>query len=113
MRIEASAHRDGQDALLTIREKKVLKLAGEANTNKEIAAVLGISPATVKRHMENILRKLGLTNRVEATVYALKMDACPLGSRPRNCPLAVWKMANRQKVPMGHPANRQGIVKMV
>jgi DNA-binding NarL/FixJ family response regulator len=56
---------------LTGQEEKVLKLVAEAKTNKEIAAVLCISPATVKRHLENILRKLNLKNRVSAAVYAV------------------------------------------
>jgi len=65
-------------ALLTLQEKKVLKLVAKAQTNKEIAASLGISPSTVKRHLENILKKLRLRNRVEAAVYAVSMGDCPV-----------------------------------
>ncbi len=64
--------------LLTAQEKRVLKLVANAQANKEIAASLGISPSTVKRHMENILNKLHLKNRVAAAVYAVKMGDCPL-----------------------------------
>ncbi len=64
--------------LLTAREKKVLELVAKAKTNKEIAATLGISPSTVKRHLENILRKLQLKNRVAAAVHAVRMGDCPL-----------------------------------
>jgi len=46
--------------LLTVKEKEVLDLVAEAKTNKETACDLKISPATVKRHLENILRKLQL-----------------------------------------------------
>ena len=60
------------NGLLTAQEKKVLKLVANGETNKEIAAALCISPATVKRHLENILRKLQLKNRVTAAVYAVK-----------------------------------------
>jgi DNA-binding NarL/FixJ family response regulator len=56
---------------LTGQEEKVLKLVAQAKTNKEIAAALCISPATAKRHLENILRKLNLKNRVGAAVYAV------------------------------------------
>ena len=63
---------------LTPQERKVLKLVAEAKTNKEIAATLGISPSTVKRHLENILKKLRLKNRVEAAVFAVRMGDCPL-----------------------------------
>ena len=59
---------------LTAQERKVLDLVAEAKTNKEIACDLKISPATVKRHLENILRKLQLRNRVDAAVYAVRME---------------------------------------
>jgi len=98
-KIKVSAYRNEQDVLLTTREKNVLKLVAEANTNKEIAAALGISPSTVKRHMENILSKLHLRNRIEAAVYAVRAGYCPMESRlvgRREC--AIWQV-DRQ----GHP----------
>ncbi len=73
---------------LTTAEKRVIALVSRAKTNKEIAAVLGISPATVKRHLENILRKLQLKNRVEAAIYALRSVGCPRGVDP-GCPLEM------------------------
>jgi DNA-binding NarL/FixJ family response regulator len=79
---------------LTAAEKKVIALVSRAKTNKEIAAVLGISPATVKRHLENILRKLHLRNRVEAAIYALTSIGCPRGPAP-GCPLdTCWEEIN-------------------
>ena len=92
-----SAYREEQDVLLTTKEKMVLKLVAEANTNKEVAAALGISPSTVKRHMENILSKLHLRNRIEAAVYALSMKACPLALRAKDCPLATWQSGRATK----------------
>jgi len=59
-------------APITAQERKVLGLIAEALTNKEIAVALGISPATVKRHLENILRKLELKNRVDAAIFAVR-----------------------------------------
>jgi DNA-binding NarL/FixJ family response regulator len=56
---------------LTGQERKVLKLVADGKTNKEIATALCISPATAKRHLENILRKLNLKNRVSAAVFAV------------------------------------------
>ncbi len=53
---------------LTTAERRILSLVSLAKTNKEIAVALGISPATVKRHLENVLRKLELRNRVEAAI---------------------------------------------
>ena len=73
---------------LTAAEKRVIALVSRAKTNKEIAAVLGISPATVKRHLENILKKLQLKNRVEAAIYAFRSIGCPRGADP-GCPLEV------------------------
>ncbi len=59
---------------LTPQERKVLDLVAEAKTNKEITCDLKISPATVKRHLENILRKLQLRSRIEAAVYAVRTE---------------------------------------
>lgn len=65
---------------LTPAETKVLNLISCAMSNKEIAAVLKISPATVKRHVENILRKACLRNRVEAAIYGLYVSGLPPAS---------------------------------
>jgi DNA-binding NarL/FixJ family response regulator len=74
---------------LTASEKKVLALITLAKSNKEIAVSLCISPATVKRHVENLLRKLELRNRVEAAIYGLMLAGCPRGINAE-CPLAMW-----------------------
>lgn len=66
---------------ITVAEHRVLALVARARTNKEIAKDLGISPATVKRHMEKILTKLGLRNRVEAAIYGLTLNGCPHQAR--------------------------------
>ena len=77
---------------LTAAEKRVLILVSSGETNKEIAAALCISPATVKRHLENVLRKLALRNRVEAAIYGLMTNGCPNGSSS-DCPLELWRKA--------------------
>jgi DNA-binding CsgD family transcriptional regulator len=79
---------------LTRAEKRVLALVSAAKTNKEIAVALGISPATVKRHLENVLRKLALKNRVEAAIYGLIANGCPSASSSA-CPLALWRKAKQ------------------
>jgi RNA polymerase sigma factor (sigma-70 family) len=53
---------------LTERERDVLELVGEGLTNKGIARELGISPATVKAHVERLLAKLGAADRTQAAV---------------------------------------------
>jgi DNA-binding CsgD family transcriptional regulator len=78
---------------LTAAEKRVLALVSLGNTNKEIAAKLNISPATVKRHLENVLRKAHLKNRVEAAIYGLVANGCPHASK-RNCLLTLWQRKN-------------------
>jgi len=58
--------------VLTPRELQVLKLIAEAHSSKEIAAELVISLKTVERHRQNILDKLGMSDRVELTRYAIR-----------------------------------------
>lgn len=57
---------------LTPQESRVLACIVEGMSNKEIARYLRISYSTVKTHVANILRKLNVSNRTEATVLALK-----------------------------------------
>jgi DNA-binding NarL/FixJ family response regulator len=57
---------------LTPRELEILKLIAEANSTREIADILVISPKTVERHRANILGKLGMRDRVELTRYAIR-----------------------------------------
>jgi DNA-binding NarL/FixJ family response regulator len=65
---------DGEEQfdVLTPRELQVLKLIAEAHTSKEIAQQLVISVKTVDRHRQNILDKLGMSDRVELTRYAIR-----------------------------------------
>jgi DNA-binding NarL/FixJ family response regulator len=55
---------------LTGRELAVLRLLGAGRTNTQIGAELYISPKTAGVHVTNILRKLGVTNRVQAAALA-------------------------------------------
>ena len=57
---------------LTDRELEVLLLVAKGLTNREIGEHLVITGATVRSHVSNILRKLHLANRVQATLYALQ-----------------------------------------
>ena len=61
-------------AQLTARENKVLSLAGEGHSNKEIARLLLISNATVKNHMHNILQKLQVNGRGQAVAQTRNCD---------------------------------------
>jgi two-component system NarL family response regulator len=57
---------------LTSREMEVLELIVEGQSNKEIGASLSISEATVKSHINNILSKLGVSDRTQAATTALQ-----------------------------------------
>jgi two-component system NarL family response regulator len=57
---------------LTGREMEVLELIVRGQSNKEIAASLKITEATVKSHINNILSKLGVTDRTQAATTALQ-----------------------------------------
>ena len=62
------------DALntLTPREREVLAQIAEGLTNKEIARLLNVSPATVKAHVERIIAKLGVSDRTQAAVLVAR-----------------------------------------
>lgn len=57
---------------LTARELEVLELIAEGMINKEIAKNLYISEKTVKNHVSNIFRKLNVSDRTQAAIYAFK-----------------------------------------
>lgn len=57
---------------LTKRENEVLKQLAFGLTNKEIAQALGISYETVKEHVQHILRKIGVSDRTQAAVWAVR-----------------------------------------
>jgi two-component system NarL family response regulator len=61
-----------QDVNLSPRELEVLQLVARGLDNNEIAAALFISPRTAKNHVSSILGKLGVSNRIQAAVYALR-----------------------------------------
>lgn len=57
---------------LTQRESEVLRQLAFGLTNKEIGQALGISYETVKEHVQHILRKIGVTDRTQAAVWAVR-----------------------------------------
>lgn len=57
---------------LTARERDVLTQIACGLSNKRIARELGISEATVKVHVSNVLRKLGVTDRTQAALHAVR-----------------------------------------
>ncbi len=69
---QAPSRGAGHEAGLSTREQDVLRLLSNGATNREIAESLGISENTVKAHLKSVLRKLGVSNRVEAAGWALR-----------------------------------------
>ena len=67
-----------KEELLTKRELEVLKLIAEGLFNKEIAYQLSISEKTVKNHVSNIFKKIGVFDRTQAAVYAIKNNIVEL-----------------------------------
>jgi len=57
---------------LTPREQEVVKLIAEAHTNAQIAEILHLAEKTVESHRANVLRKLGMRDRVELVRYAIR-----------------------------------------
>lgn len=57
---------------LSPRERETLVLVARGQSNKEIARTLNLAESTVKIHVQNVLRKLGLTSRVQAAVFAVE-----------------------------------------
>lgn len=66
-----SKEKNGEN-MLTTREREVLKLIAEGMINKEIATKLYISEKTVKNHVSSIFRKLNVSDRTQAAIYAIK-----------------------------------------
>jgi DNA-binding NarL/FixJ family response regulator len=74
--VRARAQRDGDGSavasLLSEREVDVLRLLAVGKQNADIARELYLSPHTVRNHISNILSKLGIHNRTEATAVAIR-----------------------------------------
>ena len=68
----AAPEHDGPERLLSERELEILRLAAEGLSNREIGRRLFITEGTVKNHVHNALRKLGLENRVQATAFLVE-----------------------------------------
>jgi len=63
---------------LTRREIEVLRMIAAGSSNKEIASVLNISERTVKNHISNIFKKIDVSDRTQAAVFAIKNDIIKL-----------------------------------
>jgi DNA-binding NarL/FixJ family response regulator len=86
--LQAARPRPGQGEL-SDREREVLGLVAQALSNSQIASRLGLTEATVKRHLRNIFAKLGAVSRLDAVNKAKEQEqraartAVEEGARPR------------------------------
>lgn len=72
IRLEKKATAEKEDVPhLSPRETQIIQLIAKGESNKEIARNLDIAESTVKIHVQGILRKLNLTSRVQAAIYAI------------------------------------------
>lgn len=69
---------------LSIREMEVLSCVTQGMSNKEIARYLDISQQTVKNHITSILRKLGLEDRTQAAIFAVRQGWVRPQKKPTN-----------------------------
>lgn len=72
LRTPTSDTRNSELDSLTPRERETLAWLARGVSNKEIARALDLAESTVKVHVQNILRKLNLSSRVQAAVYAVE-----------------------------------------
>ena len=63
---------DSSGGVLSAREMEILILAARGLGNRQLAASLGLSEATVKRHLANVYSKMGVSSRGEAAKKALR-----------------------------------------
>jgi len=63
-----------QIAALTAREREVLAEIAHGRSNREIARALSLAEKTVKTHVSNVLMKLGVADRTQAAIFALRHD---------------------------------------
>ena len=69
MLLEQRRRQGGADDL-TPREEEVLRLVGQGLANKQIARRLGIGERTVKAHLTSVFQRLGVSDRVQAALWA-------------------------------------------
>jgi DNA-binding NarL/FixJ family response regulator len=69
---EAQAGDEGRPTPLSKREREILQKVADGATTRQVASDLGISPHTVKTHLERIFEKLGANDRAQAVAIAIR-----------------------------------------
>lgn len=87
-----SAERRTAGSTLTARQRAVLHLVARGCSNDEIAARLVVSPGTVRKHLDNVFRQLGVSSRAAAVARAFPDGVPPyLPDRPAHLPLPAQR----------------------
>jgi DNA-binding CsgD family transcriptional regulator len=64
--------RSSERPLLTRRELEILRLVASGRTNRQVAELIWVTDQTVKYHLANVYRKLGVNSRAEAVEWAVR-----------------------------------------
>ena len=75
MRSLSTMDANGQNAMLSPQERRILPLVSDGKTNKEIAVALGLSDKTIKSYLSNIFEKLQVTSRTQAAAMFIKQHS--------------------------------------
>ena len=75
--VEENEAKDSPPVSLTPRELEVLRRVAAGKTNRTIARELHMSLSTVKRHVERVVSKLGVSDRTQAAVRAIELGLLP------------------------------------
>ncbi len=81
---EAGKQETGGESALTSRQREILGLIARGASNAEIAAMLWVTERTVKFHVSNVYRKLGVDNRTEATRRAFELGLAGVDERSKH-----------------------------
>jgi DNA-binding NarL/FixJ family response regulator len=71
---------DSELSSLSPQERKLLEFIAQGKTNRQIAESMFLAEHTVKNYMTTVLRKLKMSNRTEAAVFATRLMSGPPGS---------------------------------
>ena len=93
------------ERLLSARQLEVLELLAKGLVNREIAGVLGVAPATVKRHVAMLIEALGVKNRTEAATVLLKRGAARLVASPEHTVPGFGERPAIAVLPFDNPAD--------
>ncbi|MGH1564924.1 response regulator transcription factor [Mumia sp. DW29H23] len=105
---EAQAAAPGDDVGLTPRELTILSMLAESRTAESIGRSLGISARTVHKHLENVYRKLGVSDRVAAVTAAQRRGLFP-ASAPAGGAAATGPGTGQSPASPDLPAGGEGV----